>query len=64
MLHSMASHYTRKASPYYWLRYQRDDGTWGDKSSGIRVEGPIHPMPDYFTDKRCLSSSNGAWMPS
>jgi integrase len=35
----MASKYLRKGSPYYWVRFQKPDGTWGGKSSGIRVDG-------------------------
>jgi integrase len=40
MLHSMASHYVRKGSPFYWLRVQNPDGTWGAKSSGLRIDAP------------------------
>ncbi|MDR3401744.1 MAG: site-specific integrase [Chthoniobacter sp.] len=36
----MASYYTRTGSPYYWLRTQNPDGTWGGKSSGIRIDSP------------------------
>jgi len=36
----MASYYVRDRSPYYWLRFQRPDGTWGCKSSGIRIDSP------------------------
>ncbi|MDQ6912158.1 MAG: site-specific integrase [Verrucomicrobiota bacterium] len=32
----MASFYERKGSPYYWIRFQKCDGSWGGKSSGIR----------------------------
>jgi integrase len=35
----MASKYVRNSSPYYWVRFQKPDGTWGGKSSGIRVDG-------------------------
>src|SRR5438093_13248007 len=28
----MASKYVRKGSPYYWVRFQKPDGTWGGKS--------------------------------
>ena len=34
---AMASHYTRKGSPYYWMRYMAPDGAWKAKSTGIRV---------------------------
>jgi len=36
----MASSYTRTGSPFYWLRIQKPDGTWGAKSSGIRIDAP------------------------
>jgi site-specific recombinase XerD len=32
----MASFYVRPGSPFYWIRFQKPDGTWGGKSSGIR----------------------------
>lgn len=35
----MASYFTRKDSPFYWIRVQKPDGTWGGKSSGIRIDG-------------------------
>ncbi len=35
---SMASHYTRSDSPFYWLRHQRPDGTWGSKRTEIRID--------------------------
>ncbi len=38
MLHTMASYYKRHASPFYWIRYQRPDGTWADKSSKVRID--------------------------
>src|ERR1700686_878520 len=38
MLQCMASFYERDASPYYWLRYQRPDGTWADKTSKVRID--------------------------
>jgi len=36
----MASSYTRKGSPFYWLRVQNPDGTWGAKSSQLRIDAP------------------------
>jgi len=36
----MASHYTRKGSPFHWVRFQKPDGTWGGKSSLIRLDAP------------------------
>jgi len=38
MLHCVASYYKRRASPYYWLRYQRPDGTWADKTAKVRID--------------------------
>ncbi|MBA3351190.1 MAG: site-specific integrase [Blastocatellia bacterium] len=32
----MASSYVRPGSPFYWIRFQKPDGTWGGKSSGVR----------------------------
>ena len=32
----MASFYCREGSPYYWVRFQKPDGTWGGKSTGVR----------------------------
>lgn len=34
----MAARYERPASPYFWIRFQKLDGTWGAKSSGIRKD--------------------------
>ena len=34
----MASYYRRKRSPFFWIRVQNSDGTWGGKSSGIRID--------------------------
>ena len=34
----MASYYPRKDSPYYWIRFQRPDGTWGNKASTVRTD--------------------------
>lgn len=34
----MASYYKRGDSPFFWIRYLRADGSWGNKSSGIRVD--------------------------
>ena len=42
----MASHYLRAGSPFYWIRFQKSDGTWGRKSSGIRrdAEGAVRRL--------------------
>ena len=34
---SMASHYVRKGSPFYWVKVRKPDGTWGGKSSGVKI---------------------------
>jgi integrase len=34
----MASLFKRRDSPYYWVRTQRPDGSWGGKSTGIRID--------------------------
>lgn len=36
----MASYYTQKRSPYYWLRIKKPDGTWGAVNSGVRLDDP------------------------
>jgi integrase len=75
MLHGdMASHYIRKASPFFWLRYQRTDGTWGDKTSGIRIDGDgslrkikqmvaQHTMNEIQFDKSGGSHRFDGWVP-
>jgi integrase len=42
----MASYFTRNDSPFYWIRVQKPDGTWGGKSSGIRInaEGALRKI--------------------
>jgi integrase len=32
----MASFYCRNGSPFYWILFQKSDGTWGGKSSAVR----------------------------
>jgi len=34
----MAAFYKRPDSPFYWVRFQKPDGTWGAKSTGIRID--------------------------
>jgi integrase len=74
MLHYMASHYKRSASPYYWLRYQRPDGTWGDKTSKIRIDnnGSLrkikqveaeHTMRELHVDRNGQSNRFDVWVP-
>lgn len=33
----MASAFKRKDSPFYWIRLKRIDGTWTQRSSGVRI---------------------------
>jgi integrase len=71
----MASYYTRKESPYYWLRYQRPDGTWGDKSSKIRVDaiGALrrtkqltaeHTIRELHRDRTGAANAFNTWVPT
>src|SRR6266403_3865582 len=75
MLHYVASHYKRKASPYYWLRYQRPDGTWADKSSKVRTDnnGSLrkikqvaaeHTMRELHVDRNGASNRFDVWVPA
>ena len=70
----MASHYTRKGSPYYWLRVRRADGSWDSISSGIRIdqEGSKRKIQQRISDetaKEALMRDDGgsallrAWVP-
>jgi integrase len=34
----MAAYYKRPDSPFHWVRFQKPDGTWGAKSTGIRID--------------------------
>lgn len=60
----MASYYVRKGSPYFWVRFQKPDGSWGGKSSGIRVggEGAPRKIKQAVADETMkeVSFSNGA----
>jgi hypothetical protein len=49
----MASYYTRKDSPYYWIRVKRVDGTWGQRSSGLRADekGSIRKISQLVTEE-------------
>lgn len=75
MLQSVASYYTRKGSPYYWLRYQSPDGTWGDKSSKIRTDGvgairkikqqaAEHTMREIHRDRIGTANTFDSWVPA
>src|ERR1700751_5033266 len=75
MLQCMASYYVRKGSPYYWLRYQLPDGTWGDKSSKIRTDGAgalrkikqqaaEHTMRELHRDRTGTANTFDSWVPT
>lgn len=70
----MASHFMRKDSPYYWIRFKKPDRTWGQRSSGLRVATKgslrkIHQMVAEETAKEQCESEDGAsawlnrWVP-
>jgi len=70
----MASHYTRTDSPFYWLRVQLPDGTWGAKSSGIRIDSPgairkakqkaaEETMREHQSDSAGASNRFDGWVP-
>jgi len=70
----MASYYTRKGSPFYWLRYQRPDTTWADKSSKVRIDnnGSVrkikqivaeHTMRELGMDRNGQSNRFDVWVP-
>jgi site-specific recombinase XerC len=70
----MASFYVRKGSPYYWVRFQKQDGTWGGKSSGIRraADGALrkikqlvaqNTMQEHAFSSRTGSNRFDAWVP-
>lgn len=37
----MASSFIRKDSPYYWIRFRKPEGAWGQRSTGLRVDDPL-----------------------
>jgi integrase len=74
MLHCMASHYVRKNSPFYWIKYQRPDGTWGDKTTKIRADIPgalrkvkqfvaDHTLRELHHDKSANGHRFDGWVP-
>jgi integrase len=74
MLHTMASYYKRHASPYYWIRYQRPDSAWADKSSKVRIDnqGSVrkikqvtaeHTMRELHLDRNGHSNRFDIWVP-
>lgn len=71
----MASHFIRKDSPFYWLRFRKADRTWGQRSSGVRIDAKgslrkIHQMVAEETLKEQCEAEDGAgawlgrWVPS
>lgn len=71
----MASHYRRAHSPFYWLRIQNPDGTWGGKSSGIRVDAPgavrkvkqleaVETMKEHERDSSGNAHRFDSWVPT
>ena len=70
----MASYYKRHASRYYWIRYQRPDGTWADKSSKVRTDNrrfaskikqvaAEHTMRELHVDRNGQSNRFDVWVP-
>jgi len=70
----MASSYTRSGSPYYWLRVQKPDGTWGAKSSGVSINasGAIRKVKQLVAEETLKEQEFGgnnnanrfdAWVP-
>ncbi|MBA3352007.1 MAG: site-specific integrase [Blastocatellia bacterium] len=71
----MASFYVRPSSPFYWVRFQKPDGTWGGKSSGIRrtADGArrkikqavaAETMREHTFSEQTQSNRFDAWVPS
>jgi len=71
----MASYFTRKDSPFYWIRFQRTDGTWGQRSSKVRCDEKaalrkIHQMVAEDTSAEKIHSGDGSmalfdrWVPN
>lgn len=70
----MATHIIRKGSPFFWIQFKRGDGTWGRRSSGIRIaeEGSLRRVMQAVaeqTAKEAVLSDDGAnvmfrrWVP-
>lgn len=70
----MASYYLRPGSPFYWIRFQKPDGTWGGKSSGIRraADGSFRKvkqavaqetMREHTFSEHTQSNRFDAWVP-
>ncbi|PYJ09623.1 MAG: hypothetical protein DMF06_09325 [Verrucomicrobia bacterium] len=70
----MASYYPRPGSPFYWIRFQKPDGTWGGKSSGVRraADGSLRKvkqavaqetMREHTFSEQTQSNRFDAWVP-
>jgi len=70
----VASYFTRKDSPFYWIRFRRADGTWGQRSSKVRGADKgalrkIHHMVAQETSSEALTGGDGSealldrWVP-
>ena len=70
----MASYFRRKKSPFYWLRVKRPDGSWGNVSSGIRLDDPFgarkigQRIVEETAREACVNGETGAaifnrWVP-
>ena len=70
----MASYFIRQDSPFYWIRYRRPDGTWGQRSSKVRCAEKgalrkIHHMVAEETSAEVMSADDGSaamfdrWVP-
>lgn len=70
----MASYYERPNSPYFWIRFQRPDKTWGARSSGIRKDatGALRRISQLVADetaKESMATADGSgallrtWVP-
>lgn len=58
----MASHFVRKDSPYFWIRYRRLDGTWGQRSSGVRkdAEGVLRKIHQLVAEETAREVEGGS----
>ncbi len=71
----MASYFVRQDSPFFWIRFRRPDGTWGQRSSKVRCTEKgalrkIHHMVADETSSEAMSSDDGSmamfdrWVPA
>jgi len=71
----VASYFQRKDSPFYWIRTKKPDGTWGQKSSGVKITGDgalrkIHQVVAEETAKESIQAQEGVsamfrqWVPT